>query len=155
MGDKPIFEKHKFFKDQFIEFVRDGNYMSDVCFGMGITPQAYYKWVENAEIGIEPYKSFIIEVKKAQALAVMDKVKNIKDAADNGDWVAAMTFLERTQKDKFGRNERLEIKEDKELQVEIVGMNQEDVELEEKQKGLIEGEIVGTEDKVESKRETS
>ena len=49
----------------------------------------------------------------------------------------------------------MEIKEDKELQVEIVGMNQEDVELEEKQKGLIEGEIVGTEDKVESKRETS
>jgi hypothetical protein len=151
MGDKPIFEKHKFFKDQFIEFVRDGNYMTDVCYAMGITPQAYYKWVENAEIGIEPYVSFVTEIQKAKALAVIDKVKIIKDAGDNGDWVAAMTFLERTQKDKFGRSERMEIKEDKDVQIEIVGMNQEDVALEEKQKGLIEGEIVGKKDKVESK----
>ena len=147
--NQALFETDAVLRRNFIQYIADGNYITTVCNAVGVTPQSYYRWVDKAEHGIEPYVTFISEVKEAAARAEMDRVREIKDAGAT-NWVASMTFLERRYPEKYGRQERTAVKEDNKIQVEIIGMNKEDVIREDKEKEAKEVELVGTKDTVET-----
>ena len=99
-------------QEALIAAIARGNYYSTACHLVGISYEAFHKWVLKGEEGIEPYIQFVQALKTAEAAVEDRMLQVVLDAPtiDGKNWQAAMTFLERRYPDKWSRKERLDLK---------------------------------------------
>ena len=72
----------------------------------GIANKTYYNWREWGEAGKEPYAEFLQVLKRAEAKAQLDLVRNMK--ANPKCWTMYMTIAERRWPKLWGRSDRIE-----------------------------------------------
>lgn len=80
---------------------------------VGIDESSFFIWMQKAEEAIRESKSgkndliyinFFKAVKKAETAFKLTHIKNIKNAADEGQWQASAWLLERCYRDEYGKN---------------------------------------------------
>jgi len=79
-----------------VERVRQGVFVKTACRVEGVSPQTFYRWMET-----RPYIREQIDA--ARAYAETTAIRNIRTAAERGDWRADAWFLERAFRDKYGQ----------------------------------------------------
>ncbi|KKM67802.1 hypothetical protein LCGC14_1467370, partial [marine sediment metagenome] len=85
-------------------YIAQGNYASVACHAVGISPDTMMLWKRNAEQGVEPYLSFLLALKDAEAQAEVRLVGLVGEiATSEKQWAAAMTLLERRHPQRWGR----------------------------------------------------
>lgn len=71
---------------------------------IGITEDTYHHWMRRGELQPNSiYGDLRRAIEKAWSQAVATRVRQINEAAKNGDWRAAAWYLERVHSDQFGR----------------------------------------------------
>lgn len=88
--------------------IKAGNYTETVCQYLGFHKSTWYRWMaegENAKSGLK--KEFYLEIKSAESFAEISNVNVVRKAAQEGNWQAAMTFLERKFPEHWGRREKV------------------------------------------------
>ncbi len=93
-------------QDRFCELVREGNYAVIAAQACGVHVGTYHEWRKKGraqESGI--YHDFDEAIKKAEAGAVTWALGVVRKAAESGVWQAACWWLERSHRDKYGRQE--------------------------------------------------
>jgi len=88
--------------------IAGGAYMGMAAEHAGVNESTLNRWRVRGEAGEEPFRTFCVSLKKAQADARLKSIALILQAANNGTWQAAAWFLERTDHEHFGRH-RIEI----------------------------------------------
>lgn len=79
-----------------------------VARGAGVSPVALRTWKRRGATGEEPYASFLVRLKSAEAEGAAEAMKAIREAARGGSWQAAAWILERRYPRSFSlRTERL------------------------------------------------
>lgn len=89
-----------------VEAIESGNYASTAAEACGIGSSTHYRWMDQGEKGIEPYRGYRDAIKRAEASAEMKAVKVIQ-AASLDNWTAGAWYLERKFPDKWGRKDKL------------------------------------------------
>ena len=89
-----------------VEAIEAGNYASTAAEACGIGTSTHYRWMDQGEQGIEPYRGYWEAIKKAEALAEMSGVNIIKTASLD-TWTAAAWYLERKFPERWGRKDKL------------------------------------------------
>ena len=96
-----------------IETLQGGGYASTASQRAGIDEATLYRWLERGEKQAQgPFREFRDAVKKAEAdieTKATALVLKVAFDADNPNWVAAMTFLERRYPQHWGRRDRHEL----------------------------------------------
>lgn len=88
----------------FLESVAEGNYIETAAEHAGLSKVTVYNWKKRGEDGEEPYAAFVNAMKRAEAHAEREAVKNVRRAGlDNRFWAAEMTFLERRHPERWAR----------------------------------------------------
>jgi transposase-like protein len=95
--------------------VEKGNYRAVAARLAGVHPSNLYKWLEegandsDAEIPYKDsrYRKLYEDVEEAEARFESKMVEVVVDAAEDGpkNWTAAMTMLERTRPERFGKRD--------------------------------------------------
>ena len=92
-----------------VALIRNGNYVAVAARASGISPTAYYTWVERGEADLEqgkatPFAVFAEACARAKAEAEATLLARIQMAAgaERGDWKAAAWMLERMYPDRYG-----------------------------------------------------
>ena len=85
-------------ENEIISYIKAGNYAKTVCQAVGINESTYYRWIQRAKRGEEPYASFASRIEKARNIAEVALVMKIREAAkESRNWKAAAFLLERTR----------------------------------------------------------
>ncbi len=89
----------------FLESVAEGNYIECAAQEAGLSKVTVYNWIKRGEDGEEPFTAFVNALKRAEAQAEREAVKNVRRAGreDNRFWAAEMTYLERRHPDRWAR----------------------------------------------------
>jgi len=106
--------------DSIANWLKLGYYQEDAAIMAGISERTFYSWMKQAnEIEennpeTEDEKELVFlqllqAVKKARAESEGAHIRNIRRAADNGNWQASGWFLERSHPKKWGRRSALEL----------------------------------------------
>lgn len=110
---------------EFCSYVAAGITKKGACEACFITESALYDWIQKgerakAEGKTTIYSEFAESVKKAEAKFKLSHIKNIKNAAESGNWQASAWMLERVCRDEYGKKERVEVtgKDEKPVEVE-------------------------------------
>lgn len=77
----------------FADIVEGGGSFTEACAKLEMSRGTYYLWAGKADEGEEPYLSFMIAVKKAEASAVLESVKVIRSGAQG--WQGSAWYVER------------------------------------------------------------
>jgi hypothetical protein len=94
-----------------------GNYANAAAVFAGISESTYYAWLERGRSVLEsspvpaaerPYLEFLQAVTRASAEAEVEAVALIRKAARDGDYLAALRFLERRYPERWGNRRRVE-----------------------------------------------
>lgn len=88
--------------------LRMGMYVQQACHMVGISRDTIYDWLKRGSNGEEPYAEFSAAYEKAAAQAEMVALSDIRAGKNN--WQSRAWFLERRFRDRWGRNDKLEIK---------------------------------------------
>ena len=88
--------------------IRGGNYANVAARYAGIGERTFYKWMERAASGEEPFVQFQQAIKEAEAAAEVRNMALIQQAAQAGTWQASAWYLERRYPSRYGRRDRLE-----------------------------------------------
>ena len=92
-------------RKQLVELVAAGNYLSAAARAVGMPWRTVMEWMQRGrETGKEPYGSFFLAVREAEAKAEVRDVALIRLAARN-TWQAAAWYLERKYPDRWGRRD--------------------------------------------------
>lgn len=87
-----------------LEAVDAGNYIETAAELAGLSKVTVYDWLKKGDAGQEPFKAFANALKRAQARAEAQAVRNVRLAGkDPRFWAAEMTFLERRHPDRWAR----------------------------------------------------
>ena len=84
--------------DSILGLLRSGNPRKIAVQASGVSMDSFLRWVRED-------MSFADNVRKAESMAVADRLQNISAAGKRGDWKADTWVLERTHKDIFGEKE--------------------------------------------------
>lgn len=85
-----------------IEYAKVGNFAKTICQVVGIDESTYYRWMQRAKAGEEPFFSFASRLERAKCVAEIALVMKIRKAAkDPKYWKAATFLLERTRPVNF------------------------------------------------------
>ena len=77
----------------------------------GVAPQTVYNWMTRGRSErAGRYREFLDALKRAEARAVVRRVRAIREAADAGTWQAAAWWLERCHPEDFATN-RAEVRQ--------------------------------------------
>ena len=90
--------------DALIANVLEGVPITRAVGAAGIAVSTYYAWVERARAGEDPYVEFAERVALARDEVRARMAKVVCSAAFNGDVKAAQWYLERCDREHFGRN---------------------------------------------------
>lgn len=94
--------------DEAVKLIKAGNYNETVCQFLGIHKSTWYKWLQEGEAAKSGLKrEFFDSIKKAESHSEIRNVQVIQKAAQDGNWQAAMTYLERKFPDKWGRKDKI------------------------------------------------
>ncbi|MGR9527668.1 hypothetical protein ACSS31_28830 (plasmid) [Priestia megaterium] len=88
--------------------LKAGNYTETVCQYLGIHKSTWYRWMaegEKAKSGLK--RDFYLEMKSAESYAEISNVNIVRKSAQDGNWQAAMTFLEPKFPERWGRKEKV------------------------------------------------
>jgi len=118
-------ERRRFLTPELIkeiaDIIADGNYNNTACSILGVNERVFYQWLQKgqeqldarSEDSTEPdsiYTQLYHAIKMAAGVAEAQMVNVVrKNANEKGDWLPAMTFLERRHPDRWGRRERKQI----------------------------------------------
>lgn len=86
-----------------------GNTRTDSALIAGINRDTFHEWMK-------AYPAFSVEVERAEARARQRAVAQLAKAGSR-DWRAALAFLERRDRDSWGRQERVEMKIDMDAEI--------------------------------------
>lgn len=89
--------------EQIIEAIRNGAYLESAARAAGVSPSTVYLWLERGHRGEEPYSEFLEAYLIADAEAENAVVAVITTKALEGDARAAVAFLERRHRSRWGR----------------------------------------------------
>jgi hypothetical protein len=114
--------------DALSDLIAKGNYYHDACAICEIAEPTLYQWINLAdkdrEQGLDETQSIYIRltksIQKARAQSRSEFVKVIRDAAVvKREWLPAITYLERTDPDHWGRKDRtqVDVTEHKEIKI--------------------------------------
>ena len=97
--------------DKITDAIGKGAYQDTAARAAGVNPSTFYRWMERGarDDAPEEFKVFFDSVEEAKAMAEVDKVSIISQAAFDGSWQAAAWWLERTRPQKYGRFDRNEV----------------------------------------------
>jgi len=90
--------------DALIANVLEGVPITRAVGAAGIAVSTYYAWVERARAGEDPYVEFAERVALARDEVRARMAKVVTSAGFNGDVRAAQWYLERCDREHFGRN---------------------------------------------------
>ena len=90
--------------DALIANVLEGVPITRAVGAAGIAVSTYYAWVERARAGEDPYVEFAERVALARDEVRARMAKVVCSAAFNGDVKAAQWYLDRGEREHFGRN---------------------------------------------------
>jgi hypothetical protein len=92
-------------RKRFIDAIRAGSYVEVAATYAGIGTSTVYRWLAiGREAKRGEHREFWEAVKEAEASAELSAVMRVQAAAsDPKNWTAAMTFLERRFRDRWGR----------------------------------------------------
>jgi hypothetical protein len=117
-GRPPVIVVHPEIKEQLIDIIRRGNYVSTAMTALGLSADFYYSCREQAEKGKPKFVEFVRDLKIAEAWAEIESVDQLRGGAKN--WIAAATFLERRNRDDWGRSDRNHVNITVPIRVETV-----------------------------------
>ncbi len=109
-------------KKSIIDAIEEGNFIETSCLLAGIHPTTFYKWEERSRSGELPYIHFFEEVERARAVAEAKMVRIVRDEAER-NWRAAIWWLERAAKERWGTarvDEIPEIKQAPKVIIEVL-----------------------------------
>ena len=106
--------------DSIANWLKLGYYQEDAAIMAGISERTFYSWMKkaneieenNPETENEDeilFLQLMPSVKTARAESEGAHIRNIRRAADNGNWQASGWFLERSFPKKWGRRSALEL----------------------------------------------
>lgn len=95
-------------KEAILLAVTSGAYLGMAANHAGISESTLHLWMARGERGESPFSEFSVSLKKAQADVRLRCLAQIMQAANDGTWQAAAWFLDRTDREHFGR-QRIEI----------------------------------------------
>lgn len=92
--------------------IREGNYPESAAVSVGIAKSTYYLWQKKGKEAKRKskYSEFIEDIKEAIAFSETYHVQRIRKAGDDGNWFANAWWLERRFPDRWGRNDKLDLK---------------------------------------------
>ena len=90
-------------RKQILEMISNGVPMSTAAVANGVPKRTFFEWAAKGrgDDAVEPYRSFAVEVDKAQETWAARTVSRV-DAASEKDWRAGAWLLERRRPDEFG-----------------------------------------------------
>ncbi|MGZ6372703.1 MAG: hypothetical protein ACXWL8_04835, partial [Candidatus Limnocylindria bacterium] len=91
-----------------IDMIGYGVFAETAARAAGISPSTYYLWLQRGNAGEAPFSEFSDAVRAREAAVEVEAVSVLKAAAEDGDWRAAMRFLERRFPSRWGRGRRRE-----------------------------------------------
>ena len=116
-------------QEKVVSAIRAGNYAYVAAEYAGISSATFYSWLQQgneAKRGV--YREFLEAVKKAESEAEVRAVAIIQKHME-GNWQAAMTYLERKFPDRWGRKDRLRVDlNPKEALEELLSLPTEELE---------------------------
>ena len=90
--------------DQICDYLAQGHTREVAAQACGIVSTTLYRWMKRGERQPDgPYGEFCRALKRADLEAELACLRQIKEAAQNGDWRAAAWMLERRYPEKWGR----------------------------------------------------
>jgi len=112
--------------DRILEALTQGAFLEHACAYANVSRAAAYEWIskgKDARAQLEEhdddrsklnenqlaYMDFADAVERARGVAIVASLHTIRKAAAEGTWTAAAWYLERTQPQHFGRQQRIEI----------------------------------------------
>ena len=110
--------------DQIVVFIRAGNFTDTAARASGISPSTFYMWQQKGQAAVAvadetgrrvpapdvPFVEFALAVEKARAEAEATMVLRIVQAAvDPKTWQAAAWYLERVNRERWGKSTRTEL----------------------------------------------
>ena len=118
--------------DALIANVLEGVPITRAVGAAGIAVSTYYAWVERARAGEDPYVEFAERVALARDEVRARMVKVVTSAAFNGDVKAAQWYLERCDREHFGRNPEtvVHVHPNTTAEAELAAMTVEELEAE-------------------------
>lgn len=111
-------------QQEFCSYVAAGITKKGACEAVFIGESALYDWIQRGERDRAKgkktiYSEFAESVKKAEAKFKLSHIKNIKSAADSGNWQASAWMLERVCRDEYGKKDRVELSGNSEEPVKV------------------------------------
>ena len=97
-------------QERLISVIRRGHYISTACQAAGISKEALSQWRERAARGEELYMAFVAAAEKARAeaeITLFDRVISAAELPGAQGWLPAITALERSRPERYGRQDRL------------------------------------------------
>lgn len=92
----------------FLDLLRIGLFIEQACHRARLARATIYNWLDRGAKGEEPYATFLAEYNEASATAELTALSEIRTGKNN--WQSRAWFLERRFRDRWGRNDKLEIK---------------------------------------------
>ncbi len=92
----------------FLDLLRIGLFVEQACHQAKLAKPTVYEWLKRGSTGEEPYATFAEEFQQASATAELTALSEIRTGKNN--WQSRAWFLERRFRDRWGRNDKLEIK---------------------------------------------
>ena len=83
-------------------------FVEQACHQAIFSRDTMYSWLQRGAKGEEPYATFLAEYNQASATAELTALSEIRAGKNN--WQSRAWFLERRFRDRWGRNDKLEIK---------------------------------------------
>lgn len=96
--------------DAIVRLAGKGVPFAQICELVGISRRTLYNWLDRGRDGEEPYQELYEAVEHSRALLV-ERLNDvvIEAALEKGNWQAAMTWLERYDPERWGRNKTVTI----------------------------------------------
>ena len=103
---------------QICDYVAQGHTREVAAQACGIVSTTLYRWMKRGERQPDgPYGEFCRALKRADLEVELACLRQIKEAAQNGDWRAAAWTLERRYPEKWGRRRARRSEGERELSV--------------------------------------
>jgi len=93
--------------EKILRYIGQGNYLETACLAAGIDRNTLHNWRQAAKDGNLAAIAFIRSLEKAEALAELDAVEDVRKAGKAGPqfWAASATRLERRHPDRWGKRQ--------------------------------------------------
>lgn len=122
MGNVPNLDSDKIRRA--IMFIEHGSYVKQAVLAVGLNYNTWLSWIKKGKDGVEPYKELFERVEAAKCRAEVSHVENIYDCAMEGNVQASQWYLSRSKPQRWGKSERVEVKQDNHQTIEFISYSE-------------------------------